>query len=86
VEAIKNIKIDKVTVWDSGNNEKGTSSTANFLSGLIRSIPPLHEVAGMAGVELPPYLGDTTEKPDKGRTPSGQQTPPEQGKTPEKSK
>ncbi|NLZ04560.1 MAG: flotillin family protein [Phycisphaerae bacterium] len=86
VEAIKNIKIDKVTVWDSGNNEKGTSSTANFLSGLIRSIPPLHEVAGMAGVELPPYLGDTTEKPDKGRTPSGQQTRPEQGKTPEKSK
>jgi len=86
VEAIKNIKIDKVTVWDSGNNEKGTSSTANFLSVLIRSIPPLHEVAGMAGVELPPYLGDTTEKPDKGRTPSGQQTRPEQGKTPEKSK
>jgi flotillin len=86
VEAIKNIKIDKVTVWDSGNNEKGTSSTANFLSGLIRSIPPLHEVAGMAGVELPQYLGDTTEKPDKGRTPGAQQTPPEQGKTPEKSK
>ncbi len=86
VEAIKNIKIDKVTVWDSGNNEKGTSSTANFLSGLIRSIPPLHEVAGMAGVELPQYLGDTTEKPDKGRTTNVQQTPPEQGKTPEKSK
>lgn len=62
VEAIKNIKIDKVTVWDSGNNANGTSSTANFLSGLIRSIPPLHEVAGMAGVELPQYLGDTTEK------------------------
>ncbi len=86
VEAIKNIKIDKVTVWDSGNNEKGTSSTANFLSGLIRSIPPLHEVAGMAGVELPQYLGDTTEKPDNGRKSNVQQTPPEPGKTPEKSK
>jgi len=84
VEAIKNIKIDKVTVWDSGNNEKGTSSTANFLSGLIRSIPPLHEVAGMAGVELPQYLGDATEKskPDhpakpKANPPTGNQTPPE---------
>ncbi|HPC95736.1 MAG TPA: SPFH domain-containing protein [Sedimentisphaerales bacterium] len=86
VEAIKNIKIDKVTVWDSGSNEKGTSSTANFLSSLIRSIPPLHEVAGMAGVELPQYLGDTTEKPDKGRTPGAQQAPPEQGKTTEKLK
>ncbi len=28
VEAIKNLKIDKITVWDSGN--AGSSSTANF--------------------------------------------------------
>jgi len=79
VEAIKNIKIDKVTVWDSGNNEKGTSSTANFLSGLIRSIPPLHEVAGMAGVELPQYLGETTQKPEKDETakPPQEPVPPE---------
>ena len=34
VEAIKNLKIDKVTVWDSGTS-KGESSTANFLSGLL---------------------------------------------------
>lgn len=58
VEAIRNIKIDKVTVWDSaGGNGEGTA-TANFLSGLIKSLPPLHEVAGMAGIELPKYLGD----------------------------
>ncbi len=62
VEAIKNIKIDKVTVWDSGGNGNG-NSTANFLSGLIRAIPPIHEVAAMAGVELPEYLGKTGEKP-----------------------
>lgn len=30
-EAIKNIKIDKITVWASGNNEKG-SSTSHFIS------------------------------------------------------
>ncbi len=83
VEAIKNIKIDKVTVWDSGNNEKGTSSTANFLSGLIRSLPPLHEVAGMAGVELPQYLGDTTEEESKPhRSEKPKPTPPADGKTP----
>ncbi len=86
VEAIKNIKIDKVTVWDSGNNEKGTSSTANFLSGLIRSIPPLHEVAGMAGVELPQYLGDTTEKGEPQRKPHVPPTPPAETKAPEKPK
>ncbi|MCA0447091.1 MAG: flotillin family protein [Bacteroidetes bacterium] len=58
VEAIKNIKIDKVTVWDSGNGKDGNSSTANFLSGLIKSLPPLHDVAEMAGIDLPKYLGE----------------------------
>lgn len=63
VEAIKNIKIDKVTVWDSaGGHGDGSSSTSNFLSSLVRSIPPLQDVARMAGVELPSYLGAMTEK------------------------
>jgi len=84
VEAIKNIKIDKVTVWDSGNNEKGTSSTANFLSGLIRSIPPLHEVAGMAGVELPQYLGDTTDKSEPTVAPKANAKPAVAPKPPAK--
>jgi flotillin len=57
VEAIKNLRIDKVTVWDSAGGNSG-SSTANFLSGLIKSLPPLHDIAGMAGVELPSYLGN----------------------------
>jgi len=56
-EAIKNIKIDKVTVWDGGKNADGKNATANFLSGMMQSLPPLHDVAGMAGVELPGYLG-----------------------------
>ncbi|MBN1535080.1 MAG: flotillin family protein [Spirochaetes bacterium] len=60
VEAIKNIKIDKVTVWDSAS-PAGGSSTANFLSGMIRSIPPLQDVARMAGVQLPDYLGQMKE-------------------------
>lgn len=59
VEAIKNIKIDKVTVWDSG--APGSSSTANFMANLVKSVPPLHEVAAMAGVELPDYLGRMAE-------------------------
>src|SRR5688500_6591540 len=33
-EAIKNIKIDKITVWDGGQNADGKGSTANFVSGL----------------------------------------------------
>ncbi len=62
VEAIRNIKIDKVTVWDSAGGDKGGSSTASFLASLIKSLPPLQDVAGMAGLELPKYLGEMTNK------------------------
>ena len=62
VEAIKNLKIDKITVWDSGSSN-GTSSTANFAQNLIKSVPPLHEIARMAGVQLPDYLGKVSEPP-----------------------
>ncbi|WP_421801945.1 flotillin family protein [Flagellimonas sp.] len=55
-EAIKNIKIDKVTVWDSGNSKDGKNSTANFISGMYKSVPPLQEMFNMAGMELPEYL------------------------------
>jgi flotillin len=69
VEAIKNLKIDKITVWDSGcgagvSPASGGSSTANFLSSLIRSLPPLQEISKMAGVELPEYLGRMAEAKD----------------------
>lgn len=57
VEAIKNIKIDKVTVWDSGANGNGKTSTAGFLSGLMKSVPPLEEMFSMAGLSLPEFLG-----------------------------
>lgn len=73
VEAIKNLKIDKITVWDSGGGNGKGSSTANFLSGMIKSLPPLHEVAGMAGVELPGYLGNSSsdEKTNGGSSHDG---------------
>ncbi|NIJ44602.1 flotillin [Wenyingzhuangia heitensis] len=56
VEAVKNIKIDKITVWDSGNNADGNGSTANFVSGMMKSVPPLNELFNMAGLDLPDYL------------------------------
>ena len=59
-EAISNLQIDKITVWDSGNGGEG-GSTANFVSSLIRSLPPVHDVAKMAGVDRPDYLGSMKE-------------------------
>ena len=57
VEAVKNLKIDKVTVWDSMGGKEGTPATANFLSGMLKSIPPMNEMFKMAGMDLPEYLG-----------------------------
>ena len=63
VEAIKGINIDKVTVWDNGGNADGKGSTANFLSGLMKSVPPLNELFEQAGMSLPEYLGKKAEEP-----------------------
>jgi flotillin len=61
VEAIKGIKIDKVTVWEGGNGSNngdgtGGNSTSKFISGLYKSVPPLNDLFNMAGMELPEYL------------------------------
>lgn len=57
VEAVKNIKIDKVTVWDNNvNGEGGGGSTANFISSMMKSVPPLGDLIGMAGMDLPEAL------------------------------
>jgi flotillin len=70
VEAVKNIKIDKITVWDSGaQTEDGKNSTANFVSGMMKTVPPLNDLFNMAGLNLPSYLKGNepkemeTEKP-----------------------
>lgn len=55
-EAIKNIKIDKITVWENGSSKDGKTATSNFISGMYGSVPPLQEMFNMAGMELPEYL------------------------------
>jgi flotillin len=64
VEAIKNLKIDKVTVWDtmSGGADGHTPATANFFSGLLKSIPPLEDLFQQAGMSLPDYLKGSTKE------------------------
>ena len=62
VDAIKNIKIDKITVWDGGKSGDGNTTTADFISGLMKSVPPLNEVFRQAGMELPALLGKELEE------------------------
>ena len=65
VEAIKNLKIDKVTVWDSMGGKDGASTTSNFLSSMMKSIPPLNETFKMAGMKIPEFLGsDISDSPE----------------------
>ena len=61
VDAIKGIKIDKVTVWDGGSKGDGKTATADFLSGMMKAVPPLNEVFKQAGMELPELLGKDNE-------------------------
>ena len=56
VEAVKGIKIDKVTVWDGNGTKDGKTATSNFISGMMKSVPPLEELFNMAGMSLPSYL------------------------------
>ncbi len=74
-EAIRNIKIDKITVWDGSNGKDGKTATSNFLSGMVKSLPPLHDIAGMAGLDLPDYLGKVAEKKEPGQASSGNGSP-----------
>ena len=66
VEAISNLKIDKITVWDSNGagSADGKTTTANFLSGMMKSIPPMNEMFNMAGMQLPEFLGKEKEQND----------------------
>ncbi len=62
VKAIQNLKIDKVTVWDSGQGHNGQgNATANWLRDMIGALPPIHDLAAQAGVKLPGILGSVVD-------------------------
>ncbi len=66
VDAIKDIKIDKVTVWDSnGGGKGGGNSTPDFITGLYKSVPPLQDLFNQAGMNLPEFLSGKSFKEDK---------------------
>jgi len=79
VKAIGNVKIDKVTVWDGGAGSDGKTGTAGFLSGLAGALPPLHEIARNAGVELPDYMGKPSAAAAKPAKPASPPPVPEDG-------
>ena len=78
--AISNIKFDKIVVWD-GNGANGTSSTANWLHNMARTLPPMMQVMkDIGGIEIPETLatlaGEKKPEAAAGATPSAPRTPP----------
>ena len=60
VEAVKNLKIDKITIFDSANGDN--SSVEHFMKGYAKALPQIHDIAKNAGLELPGFLGKVTEE------------------------
>jgi len=79
VDAIKNIKIDKIVVWDGGANGRAGdgsgSGTADFLQGLIGSLPAYDELYKLTGNKLPHIL-DVTDKETKPEETKPEETKP----------
>ena len=57
-EALANIQIDKITVWDSGSGNDGMQG---FIRNFAASLPPLAEIAQQAGIKLPSFMGELVE-------------------------
>lgn len=53
-QAIQDLPIEKVFVWDAGGGEGGLSSLGKRLMG---ALPPMHELARQVGLDLPEFLG-----------------------------
>ena len=71
LEKLMQIQVDAIKVyrstrlmWDSMSD--GSPTTANFLSGMLKSIPPMNEMFKMVGMEIPGYLGKDAQKTEAG--------------------
>jgi len=65
VEAIKNVKIDKITVWDSGSGQNGEGgSTSNFLQSMLKFVPPMNELLEQSGLSAPDWMAKTLNTND----------------------
>ncbi len=58
-QAIQNLPIEKVFVWDGGGEGGGMSNLGKRLMG---ALPPMHELAKQVGLDLPEFLGKLHEE------------------------
>jgi flotillin len=53
-QAIQDLPIEKVIVWDGGGKDGGLAGLGGRLMG---ALPPMHELAKQVGLDLPEFLG-----------------------------
>jgi len=71
-QAIKDLPIEKIVVWDGGGDSNGMSGLGQRIMG---ALPPMHELARQVGLDLPEYLGRTAAEPasEPDKAPGGKQ-------------
>ncbi|MDR0653667.1 MAG: hypothetical protein LBG12_10250 [Synergistaceae bacterium] len=78
-KAVSNLKIDKLTVWDSGG--KDGRAISNMVRDYATSLPPLQDLLKMTGVIGPGILGRSENRPEEERAPeSGNKDAEKRGK------
>lgn len=60
-DAIANLKIDSIHVWDSGNGGDG-GGVQGFIKNLVAALPPLQDIAAQVGFKLPEFMGSLMPK------------------------
>jgi len=66
-QAIQNLPIEKVIVWDGGGKDGGMAGLGSRLMG---ALPPMHELAKQVGLDLPEFMGKMkTEKENEKPSP-----------------
>ncbi|HET6441042.1 MAG TPA: SPFH domain-containing protein [Phycisphaerae bacterium] len=53
-QAIQNLPLEKIIVWDGGGKDGGLANLGQRLVGVL---PPMHQLAQLVGLDLPEYLG-----------------------------
>lgn len=59
-QAIQDLPIEKVIVWDGGGKDGGMAGLGGRLMG---ALPPMHDLAKQVGLDLPQFLGKMQNDP-----------------------
>jgi len=66
-QAIKDLPIEKVIVWDGGGDGEG--GLKGLGGRLLGALPPMHDLAKQVGLELPEFLGRIAAETNKAQKP-----------------